>query len=217
MDLMKREFKSILTAIIISEMIIIPCSASEPRCESKNDNAENELLQMSIFAASVDSTESIPVEQDSTRQKILFEPQVGKQIVSRQIILLSSSKFRIGSDIRSLGDNGINLKEAMGNNAELNDIIDEAYYKKKSGNGFLILGGAIALASGIVLYVVDAAAKADDPYYPDYEETISVPALVGIMSVGLGGIVLGAIGLKKMNSFGETIREAVGKYNETVE
>lgn len=215
---LKGIISKIISPVIIAELILIPAIPVKCQVLQLNPYEQNEITSDENLKTLDYRLCSGNARQDTVKQRIIFNKESfeEKPVVSELISIKGSSRFECGGKIFRMGDNGINLKEVMGNNPNLNMMIDEAYSSRRNGYGLVVLAGLIYTGCGIYLNLVDIKAKSEDPFNPDYEEAISVPALLGVFAIIGVGTVVGITGFRKINSFDDRLKEVADKYNESL-
>lgn len=195
MKTMKLESRAFLSALFIFGLFSLTISVNllHAQEEEKKDVQPKIIFKKSLQPDSLQSQLKGP---DTTCQKVIFKKSA--LLKSEKIELLSSKQFKLHDETRMIGDKGMNLKKAMGQNPEAVALVDKAYQKHSKGKALMVLGG--------VVMVVGYAA----PLLIAQSETTT-----GYWSPGVtAGAIIAGVGLSKQSGLTKNLQNAVKAYND---
>lgn len=172
----------------------VVCAQEEVK-EEQEEKKPKIIFEKSTHADSVVIQSS---KSDSTRQKIRFKKSVLAK--KNEIELLSSKQFIFQGETCSIGDKGINLKKAMGQNLESIAMVDKSYQKNSAGKTLMVLGGFVMVAGYLAPLQIAETETTIWYWFP---------------GVTLGGIIAG-VGFSQQGSLTRDLRNSVAVYNDSL-
>ena len=193
----------IISVFLITLFFNLVIGSTFASAQQKNTQALlNNSTANNMSTIQIPDSTKIHFFQDQQKAKIIFNEEYFEKKI--ELKLISSSKFEVEGETKLVGQKGINLKAAMGENTNAIALVDDAYRVRESG--MLLMG--LGVAAALVTFLVAPAVEIGETESGYYTTTYYWLPFVTV------GCVLGGLGLAKYNSLERRLSVAVLTYND---